>query len=171
MVGLALLLSGCAGRAPVAPALAPSAVGPQAERPTYILGDRWIRNDGIWEVIRVEPDRYIFSAATGVELQITKDLALARFWRTSGAVAEFTPVPRIDWPLAVGRKGTSPGKFQASYGGPYDAQLHWEVEAYEDVTVPAGTFKAFRIAYTITPRRGDTNFGPRYPYSGAAPVA
>ena len=161
LVGLALLLSGCAAsRVPVAREIATASgvIGPQASRPTYILGDRWIRNDGIWEVIRVESDHYVFSASTGMELHLTKDLALAHY-RHGRAELQFAPAPKIDWPLTVGRHGTVTGE-QTLYGEPYAADLYWVVEAYEDVTVPAGTFKAFRIAYTVTPRR-TTDFAPR----------
>ena len=27
---------------------------PRAERPTYAVGDRWVRNDGVYELIRIE---------------------------------------------------------------------------------------------------------------------
>jgi hypothetical protein len=172
LVGLALLLSGCAAsgaRVAREPSSDPDATEPQAARPTYILGDRWIRNDGIWEIIRIEADRYVFSASTGEEFHLTRDLALAHYWQYGRAVVQFTPAPRIDWPLAVGRQSTVTGKFTALHGDPYDADLRWVVEAYEDITVPAGTFKAFRIAYTVTPRR-TTDFGPRWGWAGAPPV-
>src|SRR5687768_7703816 len=163
LLAVIILLSGCAAGGVAAGARTASSTesttGPPAERPTYILGDRWIRNDGIWEVIRIEPDRYIFSASTGAELHLTKDLALAGYWQHGRAAVQFTPAPRIDWPLAVGRKGTVAGTFQAQQGDPYAADLDWVVEAYDDIAVPAGRFKAFRIAYTVTPRE-TPNYAP-----------
>jgi hypothetical protein len=161
---LALVPYGCAsGSVPEGPRPTSATTGsvPRAERPTYALGDRWIRNDGIWEVIRVEPDRYVFSSATGEELHLTKDLVLALYRLHDRALVRFTPEPHLDWPLTVGRRDTLTGTFQALYGAPYDATLHWAVEAYEDVTVPAGTFKAFRISYSVTPRT-TTEFGPQW---------
>ena len=135
-MGLALLFSGCAAsRVPVAQ----KRHGlwrdrAQAPRPTYIFGDRWIRNDGISKVIRVESDHYVFSASTGMELHLTKDLALAHY-RHGRAELQFAPAPKIDWPLTVGSARGGDGE-QTLYGEPYAADLHWAVEAYEDVTSP-----------------------------------
>jgi hypothetical protein len=54
------------------------------------------------------------------------------------------------WPLEVGRRWTAtyaaedPTRKQK-----WDrVQEHWAVTAYEDVTVPAGTFKTFRLEST-----------------------
>jgi hypothetical protein len=33
---------------------------PQAERPTYVLGERWVRNDGVYELVRIEGGHYVF---------------------------------------------------------------------------------------------------------------
>jgi len=158
---LLLALSGCAGATTGAASRAagqPVGGGPLAERPTWSLGDRWIRNDGIWELIRVEPETYVFSAVLAQEeLHFSRDLVLARYKYFGHTSFEFTPVPKLDWPLRVGSQGATIGRFTPRYGGPYDAELRWAVEAYEDVTVPAGTFKAFRIMHRIVPRLA-TNF-------------
>ncbi len=39
------------------PRSAPAQPKPRAERPTYALGEEWIRSDGVFELIRVEKDR------------------------------------------------------------------------------------------------------------------
>ena len=36
-------------------------------------------------------------------------------------------------------------------GGGESARIAWSVDAYEDVRVPAGTFKAFRLSLSVTP--------------------
>jgi hypothetical protein len=123
----------------------------RAERPTYALGDRWIRSDGIWEVIRVEPDHYVFSAEPG-EIHLTKDLVLARLQLYGILVFDFAPAPQVPWPLVVGRTGSVIGKLTVFNHEAFDAELHWAIEAVEDVTVAAGTFKTFRIGYTSVPR-------------------
>jgi hypothetical protein len=64
-------------------------------------GERWIRSDGVWDLIRVESDRYVFSAGTRDEIVLSHDLALVRYAHL-GSVFEFTPVPRIPWPLRAG---------------------------------------------------------------------
>ncbi|HEY7677011.1 MAG TPA: hypothetical protein VIG69_08050, partial [Candidatus Methylomirabilis sp.] len=55
LVGLALCL---------APAPVP-AQQPRAERPSYTVGERWVRSDGVYDLLRIEGDRYIFVAAAG----------------------------------------------------------------------------------------------------------
>jgi len=49
---------------------------PRAERPTYALGEKWIRNDGVFDLIRVEKDGYVFAAGGGREVHLSKDLML-----------------------------------------------------------------------------------------------
>ncbi len=44
----------------VCPGPAPAQT-PRAERPTFTLGEKWIRSDGLFELIRVEKDLYVFS--------------------------------------------------------------------------------------------------------------
>ena len=29
---------------------------PRAERPTWQVGDRWVRSDGVWDLVRIEND-------------------------------------------------------------------------------------------------------------------
>ena len=80
--------------------------GRRAEQPVLTVGDQWIRSDAIWELIRVEPDHYVFSAASNEEIHLAKDLALVRL-KNFGRVSTFelTPPPRLEWPLQVGRRG------------------------------------------------------------------
>jgi hypothetical protein len=66
-------------------------------------------------------------------------------------VRSFNPPIGFDFPLTVGKTWTRS----------YQVTMHatnkttsfdtiWKVEAYEDVTVPAGTFKVFKILYSDT---------------------
>jgi hypothetical protein len=66
-------------------------------------------------------------------------------------VRSFNPPIGFDFPLTVGKTWTRS----------YQVTMHatnktlsfdttWKVEAYEDVTVPAGTFKTFKIVYSDT---------------------
>ncbi|PYM20661.1 MAG: hypothetical protein DMD78_20410 [Candidatus Rokuibacteriota bacterium] len=173
LAALLLALAGCAAATtgPASRAAGPtigSGGGPLAERPTWSLGDRWIRNDGIWELIRVEPENYVFSAVVAQEeLHFSRDLVIARYKYFGHTSFEFTPVPKLEWPLRVGSQGATIGRFTPRYSAPYDAEFRWAVEAYEDVTVPAGTFKAFRIVYRIAPRLA-TNFA-RQSWQSVAP--
>ncbi|HET7876544.1 MAG TPA: hypothetical protein VFN71_13570, partial [Methylomirabilota bacterium] len=54
---------------------------PRAERPTYSVGEQWLLKDGVYEVIKVEKDRYIFAASAGRQIHLTKDLALVSLLR------------------------------------------------------------------------------------------
>ena len=54
-----------------------------------------------------------------------------------------------NWPLEVGKTGTR--SFRVTIHAAkrtIPVEDRWTVEAYEDVTVPAGTFKAFRVRTT-----------------------
>jgi hypothetical protein len=44
---------------------------PRAERRTYTLGERWIRSDGVYDLIRVENGRYIFAAGVDRQIHLT----------------------------------------------------------------------------------------------------
>jgi hypothetical protein len=68
---------------------------------------------------------------------------------------EFTPSPKLTWPLEVGKSGTSHGTWQYPVRPSADeVRFTWHVQAYEDVRVVAGTFKAFRISIVIDRLRG-----------------
>ena len=55
---------------------------PQAPRPTYAVGDRWVRNDGVYELIRIEDDHYVFAASADRQVHLTRDLTIARIQNT-----------------------------------------------------------------------------------------
>jgi hypothetical protein len=150
----ALALTGCAVAAPPA---RQADSGPGVERPTYNLGDRWIRSDGIFEVIRVDSDGYLFSKSPRDQILLTRDLVIASH-RFQGGMFEFTPPPRIPWPLQVGAKGSTAGILRTPYGQVASVTVDWEVAAFEPVEVPAGKFQAFRVVF----RHGvieSSNFG------------
>jgi hypothetical protein len=61
----------------------------------------------------------------------------------------YDPPLGYDYPLVVGKTWTKSYRLtviQKNQVIPFDATF--KVEAYEDVTVPAGTFKAFRISFS-----------------------
>jgi len=122
---------------------------PRAERPTYTLGERWIRSDGVYDLIRIEDGRYIFAAGVDRQLHLTQDLMVAKVQKGQW-VMEFDPPPKLTWPLEVGKWGTSSGLWRTPIfprGG--SVRFTWKVQAYEDVQVVAGTIKAFRISLAI----------------------
>jgi len=136
---------------------------PRAERPTYALGEKWIRQDGAYDLVRIEKDLYVFSAGPGREIHLSKDLMVAKVVKDGKTEMEFDPPPRLTWPLEVGKWKTSMGKWSSirapsAHGAVYfwrpggvAAAFTWKVEAYEDVQTAAGTFKAFRVSLLIVP--------------------
>lgn len=126
---------------------------PKADRPSYAVGDRWIRSDGAYDLIRIENGRYVFAADGGREVHLTRDLGIARVVRGGQTLLELEPAPAPAWPLAVGQWGVGWLTLKSSdpqYGQSL-VRATWKVDAYEDVRVPAGVFKAFRIVQVLEP--------------------
>ncbi|MBI4587264.1 MAG: caspase family protein, partial [Candidatus Rokubacteria bacterium] len=148
------------GLALVASAVPAGAQKPRAERPTYTAGEKWIRSDGAYDLVRIEKDLYVFSAGPGREVHLTKDLVVAKVQRGE-RVGELDPPPRLTWPLEVGKWGVSSGRWRTPgnpAGGP--ARFTWKIEAYEEIRVTAGSFKAFRISLSIEPEGPGRGPGP-----------
>lgn len=123
---------------------------PRAERPTYSVGDKWIRNDGVYDLVRIEKDLYVFAAGPAMEIRLTKNLGVAQVQR-GAEVFEFSPPLDLPWPLEVGKSGQTWAIWRGdarSPAGPSGVRgfSAWAVQAYEDVETVAGTFKAFRIS-------------------------
>ena len=138
-----------AGLGPASVSAAP-APPPRAERPTYSLGEKWIRTDGEYELIRIEGDRYVFSAGAGREIELTKDLAIAKV-RRGEKVMSFDPPSKLTWPLEIGQSGRNQVTWYRSWNsGPPSVTYSWKVEASEDVQTFAGRFTAFRIAHSLS---------------------
>jgi len=124
----------------------------------YKLGERWIRDDGVYELVRIEDGNYIFARGPRDEIWLNRDLFVVKAGPTGGEWRVTKP-PSIDWPLAVGKKGSGTGHLKPLYSSPGTANMSWEVKAYEDVEVPAGKYKAFRMDFTFQVPR-PTNFAP-----------
>ncbi len=135
-------------------ALAAWAQAPKAERPTYTVGDKWIRSDGAYDLIRIENGRYVFAADGGREVHLSRDLGVAKIVRGGQVLLELDPAPGPTWPLEVGQSGVSwlTLKSLDPQFGQTVVRLTWKVDAYQDVRVPAGVFKAFRIVQVLEPR-------------------
>jgi uncharacterized caspase-like protein len=147
MAALALLLG-------AHPALAQK---PRAERPTYAVGEQWLLKDGVYELIKIEKDRYIFAASADRQIHLTKDLALVSVLRDRVWEWDLFPVPELSWPLEVGKWGVihrATLKTRDNRSG-VPVRVAWEVKAYEDVRVVGGLFKAFQISYMVNIETGD----------------
>src|SRR5262249_50847532 len=140
----ALYLCALATLSSCAPAVVPPAtqpekanVGPIAERPIYELGEKWIRTDGVYDLIRIEGERYIFPADRGREIHLTKGLGLTKIIASGVVNWELLPPPSLDWPLTVGAHAEGKGIWRASGDTrPWEAMWRWDVESAENLTVP-----------------------------------
>ena len=127
---------------------------PRAERPVYQVGDKWIRTDGIYVLVRIEKDVYVFSAGGGKEFHLGKDLGITKIVLEGRTELDLEPAPRFSWPLEVGKWGTTRVLWRSALPQPLpnftgSVGLIWQVDAHEDVVTQAGTFPAFRITQKI----------------------
>jgi hypothetical protein len=126
---------------------------PRPERPTWKVGDRWVRSDGAWDLVRIEDDQYVFVGGAGGEIRFTKNLGLVKSAR-GGPRTGFVVDPPVDlqWPLKVGYVATREVRW-ITPGCPANCvrRITVSVDKYETVTVPAGTFKAFKISWESAP--------------------
>src|SRR5262249_42683567 len=102
---LGLVLVGCASTP------GPATPPPHAERPTYELGEKWIRSDGIYELTRIDQGRYVFSSESGREIHLTRDLVVSAV--TGVRYLQFVSPPSLNWPLQLGQKSGSVGRVRA----------------------------------------------------------
>jgi len=137
------------------------AANPAAERPSYSTGDYWIYADDDKkmkvEFLREEKDRYIFE--TGAT-KVVKDFNLTNVGDKTGGF----PGPIIKFPLTVGKWWNHEFQAKTIAGSRQDAGriAKYEVESYEQITVPAGTFWAFKITVTIVSAKFQHFVGSAY---------
>jgi|SRR5712692_6009330 len=116
------------------------AQAPRAERPTYQVGDKWIRNDGTYELARIDKDVYVFTAGAGKEFHLTKDLGVVKIVLDGRVVLDMDP-PRIAWPLEVGKWGVFRMLWRSELHRPVHGftravSVVWRVDAHEEVATP-----------------------------------
>lgn len=116
---------------------------PAADRPTYFEGDYWtlVNKNNSKEIkhsfLREEEDKIVCSLN---ESDRTRDFY---FTAKMKRLPVGYPDPIIDVPLTVGKKWDY--QFQKEGGQQDKIRAQYKVEAYESVSVPAGTFHAFKI--------------------------
>ena len=159
LVGLAAVAL-CVATA--SPRLAPSASAadkPRADRPVYRVGDKWIRTDGIYVLVRIDKDMYVFSAGGGKEFHLSKNLGITKITIEGRTELDLEPSPNLSWPLEVGKWGVTRGLWRSAPPRPLsnftgNITVSWQVDAHEDVVTAAGTFRAFRITQKIETIQG-----------------
>jgi hypothetical protein len=131
------------------------AESPVVERPIYSSGDEWIfiiqggKQTKI-VFVREEDNKYIFSkkkniySNEGTEMIEDFELSLIKRKKHSGH-----PGPIFKFPLKVGKKWDY--KFKTKGSIKFSILAKYKVEAYEQITVTAGTFWAFKILTSTDP--------------------
>jgi len=144
--------------------LLPSPVHAQSSGPpTFSVGDEWTLSSGVVrKVAKMDGDNVVISGRENCPTCLQyydKNLALVKVTRADGTALDtavgFVPVGSewkfFEFPLEVGKKWN----FSAD-GLVRNNVNHYNfvntVEAYEDVTTKAGTFKAFRIKREVNIR-------------------
>lgn len=143
-------LAGVAMALVLAPVIAPvlgQAQTPRAERPTYAVGDTWMLTDVTYRLARVTKDAYVFTAGNDREIWLTRDLAITYVKRGNDTL-EVVGVPRLTWPLEVGKQGVGRALVRVS-GADVEVYASWRVEAAERVTVARGAFDTVRVHYVF----------------------
>ncbi|MSR15988.1 MAG: hypothetical protein EXR86_15860 [Gammaproteobacteria bacterium] len=103
-----------------------------------------------WRLAEIKDNRDIISTCGDYRLEISgaDDMNARKVVGADGkSVIEFKPyAPSLRFPLAVGTHWRSPYVAYTAYNGlVWDGEAQCESKAYEEITVQAGNFQAFRI--------------------------
>lgn len=150
-----LLTLGCATRPPIADRIEASPMGTVTtyhRRSSGSLGNFdgqvvWTHAPGTWQG---KPVVAYGAPQGGVALLDPVSSALIATLNPAGQpVASFEPPMDYQWPLEVGKQWSS-STLMSQYpsGRTLSLKTDFKVESWGDVTVPAGTFKAFKLVWT-----------------------
>jgi hypothetical protein len=89
-----------------------------------------------------------YEGPTGSVLNNNRAGVVAMLDPTGRSVVEYEPALGYQWPLAVGKTWVSDHMVTTATGSQFPMKASWKVEALEDVVVPAGSFKAWRVTMT-----------------------
>lgn len=159
--GLVLAGSGCALMEPKAERYVPPPTGTTWERSqtdtgsfgsgTTKLSSR--RGEATWQGA---PVLTFEGAVGGITVFAQQDGAWLGFFKSNAPVITFDPPQLWQFPLEVGKSWTREQRMTIHAAKrTVTYSLTQKVEGYEDVTVPAGTFKAFKISTATS--LGDEN--------------
>lgn len=155
MVLAALALAGCADMQPRPNSLAPGTTWVNQVRSTGSFGNvneqrrTRVAGERMWQGRKVFAyENVTAGVGTVTDPDTGRWIALVR-----GDAPVFTWDPPIGWerPLEVGKTWSRNHKVTVHANKTtIDFTGNWKVEALEDVTVPAGTFKAYKVVYSDT---------------------
>jgi hypothetical protein len=151
---IALLGAGCASAPPraeryIAPPIGSSWTYSAVSTGSYGGGSGQVMlrlGEATWDGRKV----YSFQSPAAHSLQDENAALLAVTAPNGELQMRFDPPIGPKFPLEVGKTWSQEHTTTVATGQKVAFTATWKVEAYEDVTVPAGTFKAWRIAYADT---------------------
>jgi hypothetical protein len=135
-----------------------TATAPSAPRPAWVAGDTWSYSGktpaSAYTYQQTVAGEGVFEGTPAYEVHtgyyqswMTKDLGLIARLAGGQVVRRVSPPTDWSWPLTVGKSWTRNVTWEDEARGPqrYRYTAVWTVEAYEEVKVPAGNFRAFRV--------------------------
>lgn len=155
LVAAIALTAGCATRPPVADKMAaqpPGTVTTYHRKSSGSLGT--FDGEVVWTVSATawqgKPVVASGSPQAGTTLHDPTTLALIATLNPAGQPStSFSPPVDYAWPLEVGKTWTSKHTVTIYPSGrTVPLTFSWKVDAWGDVTVPAGTFKAYKLTWT-----------------------
>jgi len=151
-LGMSSLIAGCAPMEPAAEKYAPPPVGTTYERDIRATGSfgKSYREASKYVGMRQVMGRevHVHERSTGQTSMLDDGGGWIGQFKGDAPIFTFDPPHGVEFPITVGKTLTRDVRMTMHAQNrvvPFKAS--WKVEAHEDVTVPAGTFKTFRIAY------------------------
>jgi starvation-inducible outer membrane lipoprotein len=155
LIGLgfvSFLLAGCASAPPVAERYVPPPVGATVEYRMANTGSFGASSgtvtikvsEALWEGRMLRK----YETPSGATLQSPSAGVVVVFDPSGRPMMRYDPPLDFNFPLVVGKSWTTDHELTVGAGTKMPMKTTWKVEAYEDITVPAGTFKAWRVVMT-----------------------
>lgn len=148
----ALVLAGCASAPPVAHRYVPPAVGSTVEYRVTNTGSFGSGTSLL--TMKVSETTYEgrllrrYETPGSVTLQSASAGTVALFNPAGQPLMRYNPPLDFNFPLVVGKTWTGDHELTVGASNKMPMKTSWKVESYEDVTVPAGTFQAWRVVMT-----------------------
>jgi hypothetical protein len=147
-----VLLAGCAGAPPKAERYVAPPVGSSWKLQITSTGSFGNATQAEQQVsmrdVVVESRPYHrFDAGAGATLQNDSVGVFMVLGPGDRPLMRYDPPLSFDFPLEVGKAWTQDLMLTVGGANKTPMKVQWKVEAYEDVTVPAGTFKAWRVVF------------------------
>ncbi len=152
-IGLAtLLLWGCASAPPTALRYVPPAVGATVEYQMVNTGSFGSSTGPL--TMKISETAYEgrmlrrYDTPSGWTLQSPLAGTVAVFGPQGQPLMRYNPPLDFNFPFVVGKAWTVDHELTVGASNKMPMKTSWKIEAYEDITVPAGTFKAWRVVMT-----------------------